>query len=100
MSRAMFEKMECPRCYKYILLKDGMPACCPFCGLILGMECSIRRLIDFLEVCDCGDNSCRFGGEGKGGMRTNGGCRCLSGLPSQLKHDITKWWWEKNKEDK
>lgn len=25
---------------------------------------------------DCGDNSCRFAVE-KGGMRTNGGCRCL-----------------------
>lgn len=27
---------------------------------------------------DCGDNSCMFGGRGRGGMRTNGGCRCLS----------------------
>ena len=26
---------------------------------------------------DCGDNSCRFAPK-KGGMRTNGGCRCLS----------------------
>lgn len=25
---------------------------------------------------DCGDNSCRFK-EATGGMRTNGGCRCL-----------------------
>lgn len=25
---------------------------------------------------DCGDNSCRFAKK-KGGMRTNGGCRCL-----------------------
>ncbi len=24
---------------------------------------------------DCGDNSCRYSGN-KGGMRTNGGCRC------------------------
>lgn len=30
---------------------------------------------------DCGDNSCLFGGAGKGGMRTNGGCRCLRDLP-------------------
>lgn len=28
-------------------------------------------------VVDCGDNSCRFALK-KGGMRTNGGCRCLS----------------------
>lgn len=26
---------------------------------------------------DCGDNSCRFAIK-KGGMRTNGGCRCMS----------------------
>ena len=31
---------------------------------------------------DCGDNSCQFGGSGKGGMRTNGGCRCFKDLPS------------------
>ena len=30
---------------------------------------------------DCGDNSCLFGGRGKGGMRTNGGCRCFKELP-------------------
>jgi hypothetical protein len=26
---------------------------------------------------DCGDNSCDFKGRGSGGMRTNGGCRCV-----------------------
>ena len=31
---------------------------------------------------DCGDNSCLFGGHGKGGMRTNGGCRCFKDLPT------------------
>jgi hypothetical protein len=31
---------------------------------------------------DCGDNSCLFGGRGKGGMRTNGGCRCYRDLPA------------------
>ena len=31
---------------------------------------------------DCGDNSCLFGGQGKGGMRTNGGCRCFKDLPT------------------
>lgn len=25
---------------------------------------------------DCGDNSCRSPTRGRGGMRTNGGCRC------------------------
>ncbi len=28
------------------------------------------------EYLDCGDNSCRFALR-KGGMRTNGGCRCM-----------------------
>lgn len=28
-------------------------------------------------VMDCGDNSCNFAID-KGGMRTNGGCRCLA----------------------
>lgn len=32
---------------------------------------------------DCGDNSCMFGGRRKGGMRTNGGCRCLKSAPPQ-----------------
>lgn len=34
------------------------------------------------RVIDCGDNSCRFATE-HGGMRTNGGCRCLynAGFP-------------------
>ena len=30
---------------------------------------------------DCGDNSCMYG-EPKGGMRTNGGCRCLENWAS------------------
>jgi hypothetical protein len=29
---------------------------------------------------DCGDRSCRFKSQGYGGMRTNGGCRCLGEL--------------------
>jgi hypothetical protein len=39
----------------------------------------IKRVNDALEKysIDCGDNSCRFAVK-KGGMRTNGGCRCLS----------------------
>lgn len=28
------------------------------------------------EVLDCGDNSCRSPLRSRGGMRTNGGCRC------------------------
>lgn len=27
---------------------------------------------------DCGDNSCRYAPKPRGGMRTNGGCRCDS----------------------
>lgn len=32
------------------------------------------------QLLDCGDNACAFDGAGAGGMRTNGGCRCLEGL--------------------
>ena len=35
------------------------------------------------ELCDCGDNSCRFARH-KGGMRTNGGCRCAEGRPGVM----------------
>lgn len=31
-----------------------------------------------IKIPDCGDNSCNFKGRGSGGMRTNGGCRCLN----------------------
>lgn len=34
---------------------------------------------------DCGDNSCLFGGKGKGGMRTNGGCRCFRDMRPTMK---------------
>jgi hypothetical protein len=32
---------------------------------------------------DCGDNSCLFA-RSKGGMRTNGGCRCPDNIASKL----------------
>jgi hypothetical protein len=37
------------------------------------------------EGLDCGDNSCMFKARGKGGMRTNGGCRCLGEGPTLKK---------------
>lgn len=45
---------------------------------------SVALLTDWLRenAPDCGDNSCLFGGRGKGGMRTNGGCRCFKDLPT------------------
>lgn len=33
---------------------------------------------------DCQSNSCRFGGRGKGGMRTNGRCTCIDRLIDQI----------------
>ena len=39
---------------------------------------TIRELVEekyHRQLPDCGDNSCMFGGQG--GMRTNGGCRCV-----------------------
>ena len=36
---------------------------------------------------DCGDNSCYFA-ETKGGMRTNGGCRCLNALEPAKEREL------------
>jgi len=43
---------------------------------------------------DCGDNSCWFARpEAKGGMRTNGGCRCLRDyVPSKLATRVHVTW--------
>lgn len=38
-----------------------------------GLKLALQRLAQM----DCGDSSCLFAGRGKGGMRTNGGCRCI-----------------------
>ena len=51
------------------------------------MKFEIDELIESLMEMDCGDSSCWFA-QKKTGMRTNGGCRCLSGLPSHVKHHI------------
>jgi hypothetical protein len=39
------------------------------------LEEALRALTEALNL-DCGDNSCRFARK-RGGMRTNGGCRCI-----------------------
>lgn len=44
---------------------------------------------------DCGDNSCLFGGRGKGGMRTNGGCRCFKDLPTAKRIYVERLFSEK-----
>lgn len=36
------------------------------------------------HILDCGDNSCYFKEGPKGGMRTNGGCRCLRSSVGQM----------------
>lgn len=41
----------------------------------------LRDAAQRLQGLDCGDNSCRFAVK-KGGMRTNGGCRCLDRQPA------------------
>lgn len=48
----------------------------------------LNRLFQRLAQSDCGDNSCMFYGRGKGGMRTNGGCRCYQNLSYELMNDI------------
>lgn len=44
---------------------------------------------DVTRTMDCGDNSCAFATP-RGGMRTNGGCRCLSKL--QIHAADAKGW--------
>lgn len=44
----------------------------------------ILRMLRRLSQKDCGDSSCQFAGKGKGGMRTNGGCRCVDALALEL----------------
>lgn len=36
-----------------------------------------RQIVRDRLTLDCGDSSCRFSFAEKGGMRTNGGCRCF-----------------------
>lgn len=43
---------------------------------------------------DCGDNSCLFGGRGKGGMRTNGGCRCFKDVRPDMRRIFIERLWE------
>ncbi len=40
-----------------------------------------------MELLDCGDNSCNFARD-TGGMRTNGGCRCLKAIDQGLRSKI------------
>lgn len=39
---------------------------------------------------DCGDNSCEFA-VNKGGMRTNGGCRCLQDLDRTTRFELRRY---------
>lgn len=47
-----------------------------------------------IKIPDCSDNSCYFKGRGSGGMRTNGGCRCLNNPDGRIYvrklHDLYK----------
>lgn len=53
------------------------------------------RLLEWLRehAPDCGDNSCLFGGRGKGGMRTNGGCRCFRDVRPDMKRIFIERIW-------
>lgn len=46
------------------------------------------QLLKDLSKLDCLDNTCHFKGRGPGGMRTNGGCRCLRDTPRELKREL------------
>lgn len=69
----------------YLLVKDAMEKCraalaAPEAvnGELEQTKERVRVLVDVVRAAeqyvDCGDNSCRF--KARGGMRTNGGCRC------------------------
>lgn len=62
------------------------------CGLDASSE---RPILDWLRehAPDCGDNSCLFGGRGKGGMRTNGGCRCFKDVRPDMKRVFIERMW-------
>lgn len=53
-------------------------------------------LLDWLreKAPDCGDNSCLFGGRGKGGMRTNGGCRCFKDVRPDMRRIFIERMWQ------
>ena len=44
---------------------------------------NLRIAVQNLNM-DCGDNSCNYAKK-KGGMRTNGGCRCLQDVDPHMK---------------
>jgi len=46
---------------------------------------------------ECQDNSCEFDGKGRGGMRTNGGCRCLD-LPFDKRMGLRRFIHDKDEE--
>ncbi len=49
-----------------------------------------------LILSDCGDNSCLFAGKNKGGMRTNGGCRCIDNFINSFTAYLQEIMSEKN----
>lgn len=50
-----------------------------------------RDLSWLFTTLDCGDNSCAFIGQSKRvGMRTNGGCRCLSDLSPATRYFVMR----------
>jgi hypothetical protein len=38
---------------------------------------------------DCGDNSCKYS-KNRGGMRTNGGCRCVVNKPRDVERHLLR----------
>ncbi|HQL66915.1 MAG TPA: hypothetical protein PK151_05140 [Caldisericia bacterium] len=94
--------VQCFRCKSWVNQNSLTTGGCPYCsgGSILSdgiyiinepSENYISELISALSQLDCGDNSCMFATP-KDGMRTNGGCRCLSMLPLAVRIAIEKIW--------
>jgi len=94
--------IQCFRCKSWVSVNDLTTAGCYLChgqnffsdGIYTINEPSenyVSELISALSQLDCGDNSCMFATP-KDGMRTNGGCRCLSMLPLAVRIAIEKIW--------
>lgn len=49
------------------------------------------------EELDCGDNSCRYAPR-MGGMRTNGGCRCLKDLSAEQRRKVERYSYKQSLE--
>ena len=55
------------------------------------MKDILKEFDSVMEVLNCGDSACMFKNKTRsGGMKTNGGCRCLMDLSKEQKRRIRR----------